>query len=64
VLELVARHRALRAENETLREQVAERDARLRELGERRQDALQRIDALVAQIDELDAKLEASETAV
>jgi chromosome segregation ATPase len=64
VLELVARYRAIRAENEGLRARIAERDERLRELAERKQDAIQRIDAIVAQIDELDAKIEASETAV
>jgi hypothetical protein len=61
---LVERFRGLRAENEALRARVADRDERLRELEKRRADALRRIDALVAQVDELDAKLEASETAV
>ena len=64
VLELVARYRALRAENESLHARLDERDEQLRELQQRREDALHRIDALVAQVDELDAQIEASESAV
>ena len=57
---LVARYRALRAENEALRGRLLERDERLRELNQRRQDAVKRIDDLVAQIDELDKRLESA----
>jgi chromosome segregation ATPase len=56
---LVKRYRALRAENARLLATVEERDDRLRVLNQRRQDAVKRIDDLVAQIEELDARFEA-----
>jgi chromosome segregation ATPase len=51
---LLERHRALRAECARLERLLVERDAKLRELNQRRQDALKRIDELIAQIDRLD----------
>lgn len=54
------RYHALRAENVSLLRQLGERDDRLRELNQRRQDALKGIDDLLAQIDALDAGGEAS----
>lgn len=57
---LVARLRALRTENAGLRALLQERDERLRELNQRRQDAIKRIDDLVVQLDELDERLEPS----
>jgi peptidoglycan hydrolase CwlO-like protein len=56
----VQRFRALSAENGRLRAQLEQRDDRLRELNQRRQDTAKSIDDLVAQIDELDACLERS----
>jgi hypothetical protein len=57
---LVKRYRALRAEHARLLALLEERDDRLRVLNQRRQDAVKRIDDLVAQIEELDARFEAS----
>ena len=55
---LVERHRVLRAENERLTGELADREQQLAELSQQRGDARKRIDALIAQIDALDARLE------
>lgn len=57
------RHRALRAENARLRALLEEREHLLLDLNQRRQDASKRIDDLIAQIDELDARFESEPTA-
>jgi|GEM_PF-1583633 len=56
---LVERYEALRVERAALREAVAERDERIRQLNQGRQDAAKRIDDLIARLDQLDAQLEA-----
>ncbi len=62
---LIERGRRLQADNETLRGQLVERDRRIHSLDEgvleanqRRQDAIKRIDDLIAHIDQLDAQLQ------
>jgi regulator of replication initiation timing len=55
---LVERHRALRVENDRMRSELADRELQLAELSQQRSDARKRIDALIAQIDALDARLE------
>ena len=64
---LVERHRTLQSENASLRAELDGRDSRIRslddqilELNQTRQDAAKRIDDLIAQIDQLDARFGAS----
>jgi chromosome segregation ATPase len=64
VTALVERGDRLQAENHGLRAKLSERDRRVRRLDEklletnqRRQDALKRIDNLIAQLDQLDERL-------
>lgn len=63
---LIDRHRALSGENATLLRKLEERERRVRALeaqvleqNQRRQDATKRVDDLIAQLDHLDAQLEA-----
>lgn len=49
---LVERFHALRIENDRLARELAEREERLRELHQRRQDAVKRVDELIARLDE------------
>jgi len=65
---LLAAHEQLRGENDALRAELAARDERvgdlesaLRDQQQRRADAIVRIDALVEQLVELDARLERAE---
>jgi len=65
VRELVGRLEALRKENTAIREQLAERGERVRELElregewhEKRTAATARIDSLVSQLDQLEAELD------
>ena len=65
---LLEAHAKLQAENASLRadaqareQRTADLEAALREQQERRADAIRRIDALVAQLDELDGRLERAE---
>lgn len=58
-------HRRLRAENDTLREGLAERDRRVRELegqvrdlNQRRQDATKRLDDLIGHVARLEAQVD------
>lgn len=55
---LVDRHRALRADNERMRGELADREQELAELSQQRGDARKRIDALIAQIEAIDARIE------
>lgn len=62
---LVAQQRALAAENEALRVRVSDRDAEVERLAselrgavERRKHALERVDALIDELDRLDARLD------
>ena len=55
---LVERYRELRAENERMRGELADREQQLAELSQQRGDARKRIDALIAQIEAIDARLE------
>lgn len=63
---LVEKFRVLQAENAALRTELEGRDSRIRSLDDRilemnqgRQDAAKRIDDLIAQIDQLDARFDA-----
>jgi TolA-binding protein len=65
---LVAQHETLRKELRTLRDEIGERNHRIRSLeaqlleaNQRRQDTCKRVDELIAQLDQLDAQLENSE---
>jgi chromosome segregation ATPase len=65
---LAAQHDALRSKIRALTLEIGERDSRIRGLeaqllqgNQRRSDAYKRIDELIAQLDELDAQLEAAE---
>jgi hypothetical protein len=65
---LAESHQRAQAENAALRRQVAERNLRIRTLedqllegNQRRQDAVKRIDDLIAQMDQLDQQLSALE---
>jgi chromosome segregation ATPase len=58
---LIARCEALGEQNLHLAAEVAKRDEQLRVLNQRRQDALKRIDDLIAQIDHLDTRFEAED---
>ena len=65
VRDLVERHLALRKECSTLQRTVAERDARLRsmdarvrELNQSRQDAVKRLDELLAQLARVEEQIE------
>ena len=67
VAELIDSQHQLKAENASLREQLLERDRRLQGVDERllqanqrRQDALKRIDDLIASLDQIDAQFAAS----
>lgn len=67
---LLETHERLREENAALRTQLEARDERIgdlesavRDQQQRRADAIARIDALVAQLDELDGRLERAEEA-
>ena len=69
VAALIERGRRLQAENSQLCSELEERDRRISTLDERvleinqhRQDAIKRIDDLIAQMDQLDAQLSAGET--
>jgi uncharacterized coiled-coil DUF342 family protein len=62
IASLTSEHLSLRGENEVLREELAQRESHIQKLDEqfiglnqRRQDALKRIDELIAQIDHLAA---------
>jgi len=62
----VEKFRVLQAENAALRTELEGRDSRIRSLDDRilemnqgRQDAAKRIDDLIAQIDQLDARFDA-----
>ena len=64
------KHRKLRDENAALRETLARRDGKVRELEEqirelnqRRQDTGKRLDELIGRIGQLDAQLEAGQAA-
>ena len=64
VRSLVDRHRVLERECSHLRRQLADREARIheldgemRQLNQRRQDAVKRIDELLAQLDRLEERL-------
>jgi predicted nuclease with TOPRIM domain len=66
VRSLVEKFRVLQAENAALRTELEGRDSRIRSLDDRilemnqgRQDAAKRIDDLIAQIDQLDARFDA-----
>jgi chromosome segregation ATPase len=61
---LAAQHEALRREVTSLRDELGERNQRIRgleaqlfELNQRRQDTIKRVDELIAQLDQLDAQL-------
>jgi peptidoglycan hydrolase CwlO-like protein len=63
----VEKYRVLQGENVALREELNGRDSRIRslddqilEMNQNRQDAAKRIDDLIAQIDQLDARFGAS----
>ncbi len=65
---LVSQHEALRTEARVLRDELGERNQRVRwleaqllEANQRRQDTTKRIDELIAQLDQLDAQLENAE---
>jgi septal ring factor EnvC (AmiA/AmiB activator) len=67
VRSLVEKYRLLYAENASLRADLEERDSRIRslddqilEMNQNRQDAAKRIDDLIAQLDQLDARFDAS----
>jgi len=67
VCSLVERYRALADENGRLRRELEQREGRVRtlddqllEMNQRRQDATKRIDDLIAQIDQIDARLESA----
>jgi chromosome segregation ATPase len=67
VRSLVEKYRVLQGENAALRAELGGRDSRIRSLDDRilemnqsRQDAAKRIDDLIAQIDHLDARFDAS----
>lgn len=67
---LVDRHRVLERECSHLRRQLADREARIheldgdmRQLNQRRQDAVKRIDELLAQLDRLEERLAPEEAA-
>jgi len=53
---LVDRYEALRASHASLRDVLAEREERIRQLNQGRQDAAKRIDDLIARLDQLDAQ--------
>jgi chromosome segregation ATPase len=64
---LVERYRTLQRENASLRAELDGRDSRIRslddqilELNQTRQDAAKRIDDLISQIDQIDARFGAS----
>lgn len=64
---LAAQGQKLQKENAKLRVQLDERDRRIQtlddkllDLNQRRQDALKRLDDLIAQVEQVDARLEAS----
>ncbi len=64
---LAAQGQKLQRENAKLRGQLDERDRRIQtlddkllDLNQHRQDALKRLDDLIAQVDQVDARLEAS----
>lgn len=66
VAELITSRRQLQAENASLREQTAaqgqrlqDTDERLLEANQKRQDALKRIDDLIASLDQIDAQFAA-----
>ncbi len=70
VAELVDSRRQLQAENANLREKLLERethvqslDERLLEANQRRQDALKRIDDLIARLDQIDSTFEMAPSA-
>lgn len=63
---LVRQHEELQAENEKLASELEDREARLRSLdeqilvaNEKRQDAVKRIDALIEQLERVDAAFDA-----
>jgi|GEM_PF-6565263 len=65
VRRLVERFEGLRAERSALREQLEQRDQKIRsldlrilELNQTRQDTAKRLDDLIARLDQLDAQLE------
>ena len=65
---LTSQHEALRNEVRALRGDLGERNQRIRvleaqllEANQRRQDTCKRVDELIAQLDQLDAQLAASE---
>ena len=67
VRSLVEKYRVLQTENTSLREELGERDSRIRslddqilEMNQNRQDAAKRIDDLIAQLDQMDAQFGAS----
>jgi septal ring factor EnvC (AmiA/AmiB activator) len=67
VRSLVEKYRLLQRENASLRTDLEGRDSRIRslddqilEMNQSRQDAAKRIDDLIAQIDQLDARFSAS----
>ena len=67
VRSLVEKYQTLQGENASLRAELDGRDSRIRslddqilEMNQSRQDAAKRIDDLIAQIDQLDARLGAS----
>jgi septal ring factor EnvC (AmiA/AmiB activator) len=67
VRSLVEKYRVLQSENTSLRADLEGRDSRIRslddqilEMNQTRQDAAKRIDDLIAQIDQLDARFGAS----
>jgi chromosome segregation ATPase len=67
VRSLVEKYRVLQSENTSLRADLEGRDSRIRslddqilEMNQNRQDAGKRIDDLIAQIDQLDARFGAS----
>jgi chromosome segregation ATPase len=67
VRSLVEKYRVLQTENTSLRAELDERDSRIRslddqilEMNQNRQDAAKRIDDLIAQLDQLDARFSAS----
>jgi septal ring factor EnvC (AmiA/AmiB activator) len=64
---LVEKYRVIQGENASLRTELEGRDSRIRslddqilEMNQTRQDAAKRIDDLIAQIDQLDARFDAS----
>lgn len=69
VTQLAEKQLGLQKVNAELREQLTERDSRVRALEEQlrtanqlRQDVAKRIDELIGQIDQLDAQLESAQT--